>query len=114
MADSVKAEGLAEFRQSLARAADELAHLDQAADAAGRLVGEASAAAAPRRTGRLAAAVQYDVQGGEFTVYADLRYAPIVHARTPFITTQLVGRADQVLTIYADAAQAALAQVKGT
>ena len=114
MSDAVELQGLGQLVQSLDSAAHELAHLDQAAAAAGRLVGEASAAAAPRQTGRLAASVRSDVLQDQPVIYSDLRYAPIVHARTPFITDQVVSRADQVLTIYADAAQAVLSTVKGT
>lgn len=113
MADAVELQGLDQLVQSLDSAAHELAHLDQAAAAAGRLVADASAADAPRRTGRLAASVRSDVLQDQPVIYSDLRYAPIVHARTPFITTQVTNRTDQVLTIYADAAQAVLATVKG-
>lgn len=114
MADAVELQGLGQLVQSLDSAAHELAHLDQAAAAAGHLVAQASAAEAPRRTGRLAASVQSDVLDSEPVIYSDLRYAPFVHARAPFITSQVTGRTDQVLTIYADAAQAVLATVKGT
>lgn len=114
MSDAVELQGLGQLVQSLEHAALELAQLDQAAAATGRLVGDAAAADTPRQTGRLAASVQSAVLDGEPVIYSDLRYAPYVHARAPFITSQIVARADQIVTIYASAAQAVLATVKGT
>ena len=75
----VYVKGLAEFRRDLRRTDREaLKEVQAGTRKAAKLVAEAAARLAPRRTGRLAESYRGTTSGNRGIVYSNLVYAPIV------------------------------------
>lgn len=78
----VEVDGLAELRRNLRRLGEDVADLKAANERAARIVAEAAAARAPRRTGRLAASLRATRAVGRASVLAggaSVPYAGPVH-----------------------------------
>lgn len=106
--------GADSLRRTLAEAAEELRHLDPSP--AGQLVAARVEAAAPRRTGRLAASTSWVAAGTGFAIEAGGRSAPYagyVHARNPYIARTFAASLDDVADLYLEAAQGSLDRIRG-
>lgn len=77
----------------LADLAARLDDLTPAAEAAAATVLPVAVAESPRRTGRLAASLRSVVRATGFSIESDLKYAPIVHARQPWIADAITAHA---------------------
>lgn len=114
MPDGAELQGAGDLVRTLQTAADELADLSDAERAAGQLLAQQGATAAPRRTGRLADRHGYTVVDARLTVTAATDYAAIVHARNPWLTRTVDRVEGDVLDIYMTGVTDALSNVKGT
>lgn len=93
---------LTDFKRDLAAAADDIpARVETAAEPV-NVAAHATAAAAPRRTGALAASVAATV-GPTTALEIGAAYAAPVEARTGFVGETLDRVADQILDAYGDA-----------
>lgn len=95
---------------SIEAAGDRLDDLTPAAEAAADEVLPVVVADAPRLTGRLAASLRSVVVASGFSIESDERYAPIVHARRPWIADAIAAREQQItarVEQYVDAVLAA-------
>lgn len=114
-AAGVSLEGGARLGATLQDAAHDLADLDSTAgDRAGELLETAAGQAAPRRTGKLAGDHHHVVIAGQVTVTNAADYAPIVHARNPWLARTLDRHTEEVLNLYAAAVADAVAQIEGS
>lgn len=114
MSDGAELRGADQLVRTLQTAADELVELTEAERAAGQLLANQGATAAPRRTGLLADRHGYAVVDDRLTVTAATDYAALVHARNPWLT-RTVDRAEaDVLDLYMTGVTDALSNVKGT
>ncbi len=75
--------------------------------------GIVTAATPPIRTGRLAASIRPSATATEAVVDVSVRYAGFVEARTGFLAAAVATREAASLDLYADAVDAALANVRG-
>ena len=75
--------------------------------------GIAAAARPPIRTGRLAASITPSATATTAAVDVSVRYAGFVEARTGFLAAAVATREAASLDLYAQAADAALADVRG-
>lgn len=84
--------------------------LTPAADAAAADVLPVAVAQSPRLTGRLAASLRSVVVATGFSIESDLPYAPIVHARQPWIAETIAAHEQEITRAveqYVDSAIAA-------
>lgn len=121
-ARTVEVIGADRFARTMHDAAREIAQMDDAADAAGRLVAAQGSANAPRVTGLLARSVRAESDGAGGTVIGSaLIYAPVIHngwaghniAANPFLSRALDQRAEQVADAYGRELGKAISHVKG-
>jgi hypothetical protein len=113
MAADASLRGADNLVRTLHDAARQLEDLTDAEKTAGQLLAQAGSKAAPRQSGRLAAAHGYTIVAAVLTVVAATPYAAIVHARKPWLTDTVVDHDDQVADIYLASVTDALATVKG-
>lgn len=106
-------EGVERFRDTLQDAARELVDMTDAGTAAGRVLADELAQQAPRRTGYLASNMATVATAELVTVTATADYSAAVNALDPFKARALDASIPRIIDIYADAAAAAMAQVKG-
>lgn len=71
--------GAARFHATMAKASADLAHLERAATATGRLIDQRAGGAAPKRTGRLASSLVASASGSDARVSSGLVYAGVQH-----------------------------------
>lgn len=83
---------------SIESVADRLADLTPAHDAAAAAILPVAVAQAPRLTGRLAASLRSVAVARGFSIESDERYAPIVHARRPWIAEAIAAHEQEVTT----------------
>lgn len=114
MSGGAELQGADELVRTLQTAADELDDLSDADRAAGQLLAEQGAQAAPRRTGLLADRHGYAVVEAGVTVVAATGYAAIVHARNPWLTRTVDRTESDLLDAYMLGVTDALSHVKGT
>jgi hypothetical protein len=113
--------GGATFARTMHQLADDVQQLDDAAAAAGARVAELAAGRARRKTGALAASFGPLVTGGGVTISSPLVYAGVqefgwsAHGITPSLalTSALDESAPPVESIYFDAVDTAVGQVRG-
>jgi hypothetical protein len=71
----IEVEGASRLESTLGHAARQLGELTDAQSAAGRIIAAQAAAAAPRKTGALAASLRWASEPGQLEVESDLDYA---------------------------------------
>jgi len=103
------ADTLARTLGDAARALEDLTATNQRIAA-----GIVTAANPPRLTGALAASIRPSATATEASVDVSVRYAGFVEARTGFLAAAVATREAASLDLYADAVDAALANVRGT
>lgn len=117
-------EGAAELGRTLRVAAGELRDLSSADDRAGAVIAAAARARAPRRTGRLAASVQFGAVAGAMAVGAggpSVPYAGVIHngwpghniTAQPFISDAARDTGPAWLAAYTDAVSDAVDSIRG-
>jgi hypothetical protein len=113
--------GVDRLVSSIGQACDDLATMERAGDLSGRLLTSGAAAAAPRRTGRLAGSIAQQVDGPTLTVGTDLVYGPPIHSgwpahhieAHPFLETSLERNERRVIDIYSEEVGHIMARVEG-
>jgi hypothetical protein len=118
---TVQVQGADNLARTLADAADAFADLGDANTAAGRHLAIRAAAAAPRRTGRLAASVRPVPDRTGVTVGSSLIYAPPIHwgwparniAPQPFLADTLTTQQPAVVEVYATEVERVLGIIQG-
>lgn len=117
-------DGLDRMQRSMVRAAGRLDDLKVANAAAARIVAEAAALAAPRRTGRLAASIRGSRAVGSAVIRAGgarVPYAQPIHwgwaarhiSANPFISRAAQATESQWTAYYQDAVQRVLDDIEG-
>lgn len=115
----VEVDGADRFASTLHRAAEEMGELDQAQEAAGRLVEQRARSGAPVKTGDLARSITASVTGTEVHVSSPLKYAGVqeygsTHTPAhPYMRPALGNSSAQIVALYAVDAQRALGKVQG-
>lgn len=87
---------------TLKAAAEKVADLTGAHEAAAQVVLAKAVPDTPRRTGRLAASVRSDVHPAGFQIVAATPYAAIVHARRPWIAQAVDATTTDQVEVYTD------------
>jgi hypothetical protein len=111
MAAGVTVEGAAQLARTLAAAARDLEDLTTTNQRIA--AGIAAAANPPRLTGALAASIRPSATATAAVVDVSVRYAGFVEARTGFLAAAVATREAASLDLYREAADAALANVRG-
>lgn len=118
-ASRVEIDGADRLASTLQRAAEEMGELDQAQQAAGRLVEQRARSGAPVRYGDLQRSIRASVTGTEVHVSSDLNYAGVQEYGSshtpahPYMRPALGNSSTQIVALYATDAQRALAKVQG-
>lgn len=105
--------GVDQLVDRLDAAARELAGLTTAHAEAGRLLVADAHRTVPRRTGHLDESHAVIVEAGEVQVVNAATYAPIVHARDPWLARSLDELHDQLVEVYADGVAGVVATITG-
>jgi HK97 gp10 family phage protein len=122
MPGTIKVEGAARLASTLRRAGLDMADLKESNNRAGQVVGDEGRARSPHRTGRLAGSIRSARQASGVVVRAGgsgIRYARFAEFGSSKIRAHhyLYGAADakseEVLEIYWDGVEKALAKVQG-
>ena len=111
MAAAIRLEGADTLARTLAAAARQLEDLTATNQQVA--AGIAAAANPPRLTGALAASIRPSATATTAAVDVSVRYAGFVEARTGFLAAAVATREAASLDLYAQAADAALANVRG-
>jgi phage gpG-like protein len=111
MTAAVTVDGADTFARTLAAAGRELENLTATNQRIA--AGIVTAARPPIRTGRLAASITPSATATTAVVDVSVRYAGFVEARTGFLAAAVATRQAASLDLYRDAADAALATVRG-
>jgi HK97 gp10 family phage protein len=119
-ASRVEVDGADMLASTMHRAAGEIEELDQAQQAAGRLVEQRARSGAPRLTGDLSRSIRASVTGTEVHVSSDLPRYPGVQEygsthtpAHPYMRPALGNSSTQIVALYEIDVQRALGKVKG-
>jgi HK97 gp10 family phage protein len=122
MTVNAKVLGVDELTSTMHKAGEALAAMDSAHGKASAMIASAAAAAAPRRSGRLASSVRAGKGGGKGTVDVTAAYAGPIHwgwpsrhiDPQPFAMNAARATEPQWIKFYEEETQKALDGVKGT
>lgn len=117
----IEVQGAARLESTLGAAARRLGDLVDAQSAAGRIIAARASAAAPRKTGQLAASVRWASEPGQVEIGSDLAYAGPQNYGVPahniraslFLTNAPTDTVTQWSAAYEENVQAILDTVQG-